>query len=216
MMKKKFFATQIICLLLISGTLGGMIAFTPVYAEVRDGIVRVLCLSCLKLEPKTVSEFTFETVENIAHPKFILENLSKGGPVFIFYSGDACSGCDIMYPVIKELLSVEFDKQEMFDETISYEGANVSYIYINIHHTTDELKESQYIYDKDFIAGIPMFTIITLGYDKGVVRPKYTTIYGTLASFDHTTDEGRLLFLQNLLQESIYMYQDNIAGYNHH
>lgn len=216
MNKKKFFAIQVICLLVAGVGLAAMISFTPAYAEVRDGIVRVLCLSCLKLEPKTASDFTFDTVDDAHHPEFFLENLSKGGPVFIFYSGDACAGCDIMEPVIKELFSVEFDKQEMFHTTLSYNEVNISYIYINIHHTTEELRQSQQIYDKDFVKGIPMFTLITLGYDKGVVRPKYTTIYGTLGSFGATTDESRLLFLQDIMQESIYMYNDNSAGYHHH
>lgn len=216
MNKKTFFSIQIIGLILVSASLGGILVYTPVYGEVQDGIVKVLCLSCLKLEPRTASDFTFDTVDNFEHPSFMLENLSKGGPVFIFYSGDSCTGCDIMYPVIKELFSVEFDKKEMFHTTLTYNQVNISYIYINIHHTTDELRQSQQIYDKDFVSGIPMFTLVTLGYDKGVVRPIYTTLYGTLGSFGATTDETQLQFLQSLIQESIHMYQDNSAGYHHH
>ena len=212
---KKFFVLQVCALVLVSGALGGMFAFTPVYNEVRSGIVLVLCLSCLKLEPKTVADFTFETVNGVPHPEFVLENLSKG-PVFLHYSGDACAGCDVMYPVIKNLFSIEFGKQDMFHTLVTFENATVSYIYVNIHHTTDTLRDAQSIYDKDLIAGIPMFTLVTLGYDNGKVKPKYTTLYGTLTTYGAATDEQRLEFLQQLVRESIEMYKQNEAGYPHH
>jgi len=212
---KKFFALQICALLLITGALGGMLAFSPVYDEVRSGIVLVLCLSCLKLEPSTLAEFTFQTANNQPHPGFVLENLSHG-PVFLHYSGDACAGCDVMYPVIKELFSVEFGKQEMFYSIVKFENTSVPYIYVNIHHTIDELREAQVIYDKDHVGGIPMFTIVTLGYDNGDVKPKYTTIYGTLTTYGCNTDAQRLVFLQQLLRQSITMYEQNKAGYSHH
>lgn len=212
---KKFFVLQVCALVLVSGALGGMFAFTPVYNEVRSGIVLVLCLSCLKLEPKTVADFTFETVNGVPHPEFVLENLSKG-PVFLHYSGDACAGCDVMYPVIKNLFSIEFGKQDMFHTLVTFENATVSYIYVNIHHTTDTLRDAQSIYDKDLIAGIPMFTLVTLGYDNGKVKPKYTTLYGTLTTYGASTDEQRLEFLQQLVRESIEVYKQNEAGFPHH
>ncbi len=210
---KKMFAVQVVASLLVSGALAGMFAFTPVYTEVRSGIVLVLCLSCLKLEPNTATDFTFETADNVPHPSFILENLSKG-PVFLHYSGDACAGCDIMYPVIEELFSVSFGKQDMFHTLVTFDNATVGYIYVNIHHTIDELRDAQVIYDKDHVNGIPMFTIVTLGYDNGIVKPKYTTVYGTLATFGCNTDAQRLAFLQQLMKESIDMYHENKAGYH--
>ena len=54
---KKIFSIQIVTLLIFSGGLGGMLFFTDVYDEVYSGIVSVLCLSCLKLEPKTKTYF---------------------------------------------------------------------------------------------------------------------------------------------------------------
>jgi uncharacterized protein (DUF779 family) len=212
---KKFFALQICALVLISGALGGMLAFSPVYDEVRSGIVLVLCLSCLKLEPNTLADFTFQTADNQPHPEFILENLSHG-PVFLHYSGDACAGCDVMYPVIKELFSIEFGKQDMFYSVVEFENTSVPYIYVNIHHTIVELRDAQVIYDKDHVGGIPMFTIVTLGYDNGDVKPRYTSLYGTLATYGCVTDAQRLAFLQQLLRESIEMYEQNEAGYPHH
>jgi hypothetical protein len=215
MTMKKMFTVQVAALLLISGSLAGMLVFTPVYDEVRNGIVLVLCLSCLKLEPRTLVDFTFDTVDNQLHPGFVLENLSKG-PVFLHYSGDSCAGCDVMYPVVKELFSVEFGKQDMFHALVTFENTTVAYIYVNIHHTTNELRDAQPTYDKDRIGGIPMFTIVTLGYDNGDVRPKYTTVYGTLTTYGATTDAERLVFLQQLLQESIEMYNQNKEGYTPH
>lgn len=212
---KKFFALQVCALLLISGALGGMFAFTPVYDEVREGIVLVLCLSCLKLEPKTLADFTFVTADNRSHANFVLENLSHG-PVFLHYSGDACAGCDVMYPVVKDLFSIEFGKQDMFHSIVNFENSSVAYIYVNIHHTIPELRDAQRIYDKDHVAGIPMFTIVTLGYDNGKVKPKYTTLYGTLATYGCDTDAQRLVFLQQLMRQSIEMYEQNEAGYQHH
>ncbi len=212
---KKFFALQVCALVLVSGSLGAMFAVTPVYDEVRSGIVLVLCLSCLKLEPKTIADFIFETANTAPHPEFVLENLSQG-PVFLHYSGDACAGCDVMYPVIQELFSIQFGKQDMFHSLVSFENSTVAYIYVNIHHTTDVLRNAQPIYDKDYIFGIPMFTIVTLGYDNGKVKPKYTTLYGTLTTYGAITDEQRLVFLQQLVRESIEMYEQNEAGYPHH
>ena len=212
---KKFVALQVCALVVISGALGGMFAFTPVYDEVRSGIVLVLCLSCLKLEPKAIANFTFVTVDNQSHPGFVLENLSQG-VVFLHYSGDSCAGCDIMYPVIKDLFSVEFGKTDMFHARVAFGNSSVGYVYVNIHHTIDELRDSQRIYDKDHVGGIPMFTIVTLGYDHGKVKPKYTTVYGTFTTYGYETYEERLLFLQLLIQDSIVMYNQNKAGYPHH
>ena len=57
----KMLVLQISVLMIVSGSLGGMLVFTDVYEEVHSGIVSVLCLSCLKLEPKSKTDFTFET-----------------------------------------------------------------------------------------------------------------------------------------------------------
>ena len=212
---RKFVVLQVCALVVVSGALGGMFVFTPVYNEVRSGIVLVLCLSCLKLEPKSVVEFTFDTADDQPHPGFVLENLSHG-VVFLHYSGDSCAGCDVMYPVIKELFSVEFGKQDMFHTRVAFENTSIGYVYVNIHHTIDELRDSQLIYYKNHLGGVPMFTIVTLGYDNGIVRPKYTTFYGTLGPYGCETDAERLVFLQQLVRESIVMYTQNEAGYPHH
>ena len=64
---------QISLLLLISGSLSFMIVETDIYDRVQSGIVEVLCLSCLKLEPKTELDFIFDTSDGQPHPDFILK-----------------------------------------------------------------------------------------------------------------------------------------------
>ena len=206
----KLFTFQIAILIIISGSLGGMLIVTDVYEEVNAGIVSVLCLSCLKLEPKTKTDFIFETANEELHPKFILENLSTG-IVFLHYSEDACVGCDIMYPIIQDLFNIKFGKEDIFYEKINFKDSNISYYYINIDHTTEEFAESFPIYDKDFISGLPMFTIITLGYDNGIIKPYYTTTYGTLGL---NNDEDRYNFLEELIDDSFNIYNQNFEGYD--
>ena len=207
---KKMIVIQISALLIISGGLGGMLFFTDVYEEVQSNIVLILCLSCLKLEVSTIKEFTFETANDEPHPDFVLDNLTKG-PVFLHYSEKACPGCDIMYPIIKQFFNVEFEKNEMFYEMVNYENSSVSYIYTNIDYCSEEMRDSLSIYDKDHVHGLPMFSVVTLGYDRGIIRPYYTSVYGTLG-FDN--DEERISLLTELMQESIDMYNQNWEGYN--
>ena len=206
----KMIVLQISTLIIVSGSLGGMLAFTDVYEEVRSGIVSVLCLSCLKLEPKTKTDFTFKTAYGEPHPDFVLDNLTKG-VVFLHYSEDACPGCDIMLPVIQNLFNITFGKEDMVYKVFSFEDLDVAYFYTNIDHSSEEMENSFPIYDKDHISGLPMFAIITLGYDKGIIRPYYTTVYGTLGL---DSDKDRIAFLTELIQESIDIYNQNLDGYN--
>jgi len=206
----KMLVLQISTLIIISGSLGGMLVFTDVYDEVHSGIVTVLCLSCLKLEPKTKTDFTFETAYGEPHPNFVLENLTNG-VVFLHYSEDACPGCDIMFPIIHNLFNITFEKEDMVYKLIDFEDLDIAYFYINIDHTSEEMKNYFPIYDKDHISGLPMFAIITLGYDKGIIKPYYTTVYGTLGL---DNDMDRIEFLTELIRESIDIYNQNSEGYN--
>ncbi|HVQ00927.1 MAG TPA: hypothetical protein VMT57_05385 [Candidatus Thermoplasmatota archaeon] len=207
---KKFLAVQITALLIISGTLGGMLYAANAFEEVRDRIVLVLCLSCIKLEPKTTREFTFNTVNNVSHPRFVLENLSKG-PVFLHFSETVCSGCEVMFPIVKSIFGVKFGKQDRFWRTVTFENQTITYIYSNLDNTTDTLENTFPLYDKDDIGGLPMFVIVTLGYDHGTVRPYYTTLYGTL---NVPTDTDRDALLREVLHESLELYKQNKAGYH--
>ena len=207
---KKIFSIQIVTLLIFSGGLGGMLFFTDVYDEVYSGIVSVLCLSCLKLEPKTKKDFTFEIASDNSHPDFVLNNLLKG-PIFLHFSGDACLGCEIMDPLIKQIFNIDFQKDEMINKTIIFEDSEIVYFYNNLDNTSEEMKKVFDIYDKEDIGGVPMFTVITLGYDHGIIRPYYVTLYGTL---NKNNDVERISFLREILQESIEIYEQNKEGYS--
>lgn len=207
---KKLIIFQLSLLIVISGSLTYMIVETDVYDRVQSGIVEVLCLSCLKLEPKTESDFIFDTSNGQPHPNFIFENLSKS-IIFLHYSEDACHGCDIMYPIIKDLFSIEFGKEDMVYDIVNFDDFDVVYYYINLDHTNDVMRNTFPIYDKDDIRGLPMFTIVTLGYDKGIIKPYYTTLYGTL-NLDNDFD--RLDYLKDILHQSIDIYLQNYEGFN--
>lgn len=208
-LKKQQFYAQIAVLILLTGALSGMLVGTDVYSEVHDGIVEVLCLSCLKLDPKTTNKFIFETADNAAHPSYVSDNLSSG-IVFLHYSEDACPGCDIMLPVVQELFALEFEKKDEISTTITYKNLQISYFYTNIDHTTDERSESFKIYDAQDVKGMPMFTIVTLGYYSGIIKPKYVTVYGTLGI---DTDEKRTQFFEEMIDDAFTLWNENIPGY---
>ena len=205
----KFRVIQIMAILLIAGDLVGMWIVTDVYDEVEDRILRVLCLSCIKLDPKTDQAFTFNTVDDVEHPSFVVENLTKG-LVFLHYTEDVCHACDVMLPVINDFFDTNIEKMDEFSATLDFMGSTVTIIYINIDHREEYYNEPFYTYDKDNIGGLPMFTIITLGYDKGVVIPYYTSLYGTLAL---ETDEERIDLLTEVFTEAIDIYNQNSDGY---
>ena len=98
----------------------------------------------------------------------------------------------------------------MVYEIIPYDETNIVYYYINIDHTNKQFRDTLTIYDKDYIGGLPMFTVITVGYDHGIVKPYYTSVYRTVG-FDN--DPDRFNFLDELLKESISVYTQNIEGY---
>ncbi|MDH7506878.1 MAG: hypothetical protein QHH15_03720 [Candidatus Thermoplasmatota archaeon] len=203
--------TLVIC---ISVGFSAMLIFTDVYNEVKFKIVDVICLSCLKLNPKTSMDFTFETANGQAHYDFILENLTKG-PVFLHYSEDDCPACDIMFPVIKEFFNIELQKEKLYYTVTTFKNQTVPYIYIYLDdkNTSEQWLNTFYIYDKEHIQGVPMFTVITLGYEHGGnIKPFYTTLYGAFKN----NNEERIQTLTELMDEAFRLYNENKAGFNHH
>ena len=99
----------------------------------------------------------------------------------------------------------------MVNEIVNLKGSDITFFYTNINHASDKMKKSFPIYDKDHISGLPMFAIITLGYDNGIIRPYYTTLYGTLGL---DNDKDRYIYLTELIQESIDIYNQNKEGYS--
>lgn len=207
---KKLLAIQFSTFVLISGALGGMVLYTDVYDDVRFGIVSVLCLSCIKLDPKSVVDFTFDTANLQPHSDFVLGNLSKG-PVFLAFREDVCLGCDIMEPIIQDIFEVEFEKEETVVKTVIFNDTNVTFIHINLDHASQELKDSFFVYDKDNVGGVPMFTVITLGYDRGFVKPYYSSVYGTLNLEENIE---RKAFLLEFIQDGIDLFNQNKAGHH--
>ena len=207
---KKLLVLQISAFILIAGALGGMFLYTDAYEAVQSRIVLVLCLSCIKLDPKTQLDFTFETATGQPHSDFVLENLTKG-PVFLAFREDVCPACDIMEPIIQDIFDIEFEKEEIVIKTVILQDTNVTFIHINIDHASKEMKDSLFIYDKDHIGGVPMFTIVTLGYHHGFVEPSYTTAYGIL---NLERDDERKQLLLNIIQDGINLYNKNKAGYD--
>jgi hypothetical protein len=208
---KRFRIVQILVLLLVAGDLSAMWATTDVYEDIQERIVKVLCLSCIKLRPRTEVNFTFDTVGGVDHPEFVLENLSKG-LVFLHFSEDVCAACEVMLPVINQFFGVSFEKTDPFTETIDFMGATVTIIYINIDHRPKYLNDAFYIYDKENIGGLPMFTVISLGYDRGIVKPYYATLYGKFAL---DTNEERFELITDVFSDAIDIYQQNIEGYTY-
>ena len=208
----KLLIIQICVFLLSSGTLGGMLAYTNVYEEVDSGITSVLCLSCIKLTPVTQLEFTFDVAKGQDHSAFVLDSL-KEGPVFIAYRKDDCLFCDEMEPIIQDIFSVYFEKEDTFSEIVSFDNSNVTFVHISIEldNSNAEQRESRFIYDKDHIGGVPQFTIITLGYDHGFIKPYYATIYGTL---NLNTDKERKELLTKIIYDGIDLYNQNLEGYD--
>lgn len=204
-------AVQISAFIIVAGALGGILVFTDVYDDVQSRIVTVLCLSCIKLDPKTQLDFTFKTATS-QHPDFVIENLTKG-PVFLAFRDDVCQACDDMEPLIQEIFNVYFEKEETLYETVDFNGTNVTFVHISIEldHSNEEQRESRFIYDKDHIGGVPQFTIVTLGYDQGVIRPYYATAYGKLG-LDNNKDRKALLI--KIIQDGIFLYNENRAGYD--
>jgi thiol-disulfide isomerase/thioredoxin len=206
---KKMLGVQLGLLTAVAVILGGVLAATTIYSDVQDNIVKVLCLSCIKLEPRTTAAFTFQTATGGPHPELFRTRLANG-PIMIMYSEDVCLACEEMYPVVRDLMNVTFDKYGFMDKPVVYQGMNMTFLYINIDHAPSDFRDTRPIYDKDHVDGLPMFTFITLGYDQGTIRPYYTSVYGTLGL---STAEQREAYLASLLQDSIHLYHDNRIGY---
>jgi len=208
---KKMLAIQIVALILVSGSLGGMFVFTDVYDDVHARIVSILCLSCVKLNRVISLDFTFETANGKDHPDFIIDNLTKKGPIFLSFRTDVCEYCDYMEPLIKEIFNLEFEKEDVFSITVDFNGTDVTFVHINKDHATGKFKDLQPFYDIDGDNAVPMFTTITLGYDRRIVKPFYNTVYGILDS-DYT-DEQRIEVLTNIILDGIELYNENRPGF---
>lgn len=202
----KMLSVQIVLLVVFLGAFGGMFAYTDVYGNIKSTIVDTTCFSCIKMDPISKINFTFETVDDRPHPSFVLDNLTKG-PVFLAFRQDVCTACDEIDPILKDIFDVEFGKKELFYETVDYEGSNVSFFHINVDHVSGEFLDSFFIYDKDKRSGVPMYVIITYGNNSGVIQPYYATAYSLLGQ---SHQEHREKFLRDMISKGIDYYNRNI------
>jgi len=117
-----------------------------------------------------------------------------------------------MYPVIKQLFDIDFKKDEVVYKTVTLQNSTVVYYYINVDHDPEHMGGFRHIYELNpgLKGAVPLFIIVTLGYDRGDIKPYYTSIYGTLGL---DTNEERLSFLTKLMRESIDIYNQNKEGY---
>lgn len=182
-----------------------------VYDDIHDAIVSTLCLSCIKLDPVSRLDFVFETANGEDHPEFVLENLTKG-PLFVEYRSDVCKACDDMAPIIKDIFKLSFEKEETLYELVNYNGSDVHFYHINLDHASKIQWDSWPIYDKDHIKGVPMFVVITVKYNRGIIEPCYTAAYGTLGL---DTDEERRNLITDMIDDGIGLHEDNHAGYKY-
>lgn len=210
-MRKEVLVFQIAAVVVLSLGLGYMFTYTNVYNDVLNDIVSVTCLSCIKLSPVTTVEFTFDTFKGRPHPDFVLENLSEG-PVFIVYRTTVCEFCDVMDPVIENVLNVEhINRAGFLTFDVNYNGTDLLFIHINKSDAPDYYSDSQLVYMKDvFETSVPMFTMVTIGYNRGIVQPYYATAYGILGE---KTFEGQKQALTSIIEDGIRLYNENKAGY---
>ena len=203
---KKMIVIQITALLLFSGSLCGMFVLTDVYDEVYLRIVSGICLSCIKLDRIYSIGYNFETANEKPHPGFIIDDLEKG-PVFIAFRKDICDYCDDMEPLIKQIFNLTYEKEEVFSEIIDFNGTNIVFYHLNLNHVEQEFKNFQSYYDTDGDSVVPMFTIITLGDNRGIVQPYYLTFYGILDP--KYTDDQRIEEITNNIHNAIKLYDIN-------
>ncbi|MBU2564679.1 MAG: thioredoxin family protein [Candidatus Thermoplasmatota archaeon] len=162
-------------------------------------ISSILCYSCLGLEPKSEMDFTFNTVGGKNHPVFVTEKL-KEKPVFVHYylPDKECPGCKEMRPMIEDLE----------DEY----GKDVAFIHINMKTASGEEKDSFELYDTEGFGGVPMFVIITLGDDNGIVKPYFATGYGKMGK--DTSEEAKNALSDALYYKALPLHLQNKNKYN--
>jgi hypothetical protein len=115
-----------------------------------------------------------------------------------------------MEPVLHDVFGVSYDIKDPFYATVLFGETNVTFIHINLDHADEEKKASFGIYDKDNINGVPMFTIVTLGYHPAFVKPYYATGYGFLGAGSPEAAHDVLL---DMIDDASLTYQQNKDGY---
>ena len=96
-------------------------------------------------------------------------------------------------------------------KNVTFNETNMVFFHINIDHASEELEDSLTFYDLEEVKGVPMFTVVTLGYDDGFVKISYVSVYGTLGL---DNNEDREEYLIDIITDGIDLFNQNSAGYN--
>ncbi|KAA0008085.1 MAG: hypothetical protein FE037_03900 [Thermoplasmata archaeon] len=207
-MKREVFVAFAILIISLSA-LSYILISTPVYNDVKDKIVSVLCLSCIKMEPRTVLKFRFETVNGGAFPDLILENLTES-VIFLHFRIDVCPACNEMDPIVRDMFGLESIDEPYIVASKNFSGVEVKLIHINLDHADSELKKLYKLFDVAGENGVPMFTVVTLGYDRGIVKPCYATGYGFLGKSSPSA-AGKVIM--KMINDAVELYKRNREGY---
>lgn len=208
---KKMIVVKLALVVLITIGIADMALEYGTYDDIHNTIVSTLCLSCIKLDPVSRLDFVFETGNGEEHSEFVLENLTEA-ILFIEYRSDVCKACDDMAPIIKEIFNLKFEKEDTLYKRVDYLDTIVNFYHINLDHATQIQKDSFSIYDKDQVGGVPMFVVITVKYDRGIIKPCYTNAYGTLGK---ETDAERKEMVEGLIEDGLTLYEQNSEGYQY-
>lgn len=213
---EKLIVAQVVVLLIVTGSLGGMFVYTDIYEDVQAKIVETICLSCAKLDTNLPVEFTFETANGKDNPDFIVDILKNKGPILIQYGEKACAACeDMIYNVIQPYFDIKFDKTISQDFDIDIDGLQFTYVYIYIDDpaTSQERVDSYDVYDIEHIRGFPMFTVITIEYDhSGKIKPYFASLYGKFEKGNNY--EKMYETFADLIGTSMELWDRNIPGYD--
>jgi hypothetical protein len=118
-----------------------------------------------------------------------------------------------MDPVLEDIFEVEYTVQDpIVVKKMDFDGTIVTFIHVNKDLVSDELKKSQEVYMKEaFKTSVPMFTLVTIRYNRGVsIDPYYATAYGVL---EKDTFAERKNVLLDIINNGIDLYIENEAGY---
>jgi hypothetical protein len=163
---------------------------------------------------KADDSFTFETANGLDHPDFVLDILENRGPILIMYGEKACAACDDMiYNVIQPYFEIEFDNTISGDFDIDIRGLDFTYVYIYFDDpvTSKERIDSFDIYDIRHVKRFPMFVVITIGNDGGVIKPYYTTLYG---KFEENNNYPKMAQTFNELIVTSMEFYDEYSDYS--
>ena len=163
------------------------------------------------IEPE--QNFTFKTVDDQSHPKFVKDGLEDGA-VFIFFTqnDENCPPCARMRPKVEELID-DFEDDVVF-YIININEDEITMVYKGEENTEtmsdSEINEAYHVYDlKNTAAGrtaTPTFVIITLDENDGKVKPSFAVGYGEFKEEDAEETKDALA---NDLVYAIFKYNDN-------